>query len=136
MADDKCLTTDTRKWKSFLTPTGSGQKNDGKIRIEKVSNQLKGEHEATMTVLDNLTCDGTTISFSRVETRPGGVKVRVLYKNGIISGPTGGKLFISGKYQEIILPSESAEHLAEPSQMKLDLTDNDTGDWQAEKPVT
>ncbi|MGB8507758.1 MAG: hypothetical protein WCD76_05090 [Pyrinomonadaceae bacterium] len=140
MADDNCLGEGTKKWTSKLTPTGGSPKDDGKIEIKKVSNQLKGKHEKSGADLEDLTCDGTNISFSRVETRSDGTRVRVKYKNGKISGPTAGKFFIDGKYEEVVLPAPPADKSANSSRAesatkrKSGLIDDDTGDWQAEKP--
>ena len=141
MADDNCLATGGIRWKSKLTPTGDRPQDDGTIEIKKVSNQLKGKHEKTGADLEDLMCDGTNISFSRVETKPDGKRIRVLYKNGKISGPTGGKFFINGKYKEVILPAPLASNRSESAPGESGakgkpgfVDDPDTGDWQAEKP--
>jgi hypothetical protein len=146
MAQDDCLATGTKRWESKFKPTGAASFTfESDIEIKKVSNQLRGKHEKTQAALDDLLCDGTTMSFSRVETRtrPDGThfKVRVKYKNGKFSGPTGGKLFINGTYEEIELQTDSDKQAdssargKSATKGKSDRTEPDTGDWQAEKPV-
>lgn len=152
MAQDDCLATGGKRWKSSFRPNGTTSFTfESNIEIRKVSNKLRGKHEQTGADLEDLNCDGTTMSFSRVETRkrPDGTefKVRVKYKNGTFSGPTAGKLFINGKYEEVELHANardsagSAKQSAEPAPGKSatkgssGFTNADTGDWQAEKPV-
>ena len=139
MAEDNCLGDGNKKWTSTLTPTGGSPKDDGTIRIFKESNKLKGKHEKTNVDLENLACDGTNISFDRLEPKAGGTQARVFYTDGKISGPSGGKFHIRGKYREENLPTPAlqnskSERGKSGTKGKPGLVDNETGDWSAERP--
>jgi hypothetical protein len=144
MADDNCLADDDKKWKSELRPTGGEFKSDGKIKITKESNQLKGKHEDSGNDLEDLRCDGTNISFNRKGKRPDGTPIRVFYKNGVISGPSGGKFRITGgTYTEEVIKdaadlsvkSAHGESEANAEADPPDPPESDTGDWKAERPT-
>ena len=53
--------------KSTLTPTNSPPEDDGRIMVTvDVSGNLTGRHEITGASLIHTTCDGQTISFTRI----------------------------------------------------------------------
>lgn len=147
MAHEKCLGT----WeKAKLLPSGGGEKPDGEYEIREESNQLKGKHrkDGKETTLEDLECDGTTLSFSRVETRSNSdgtqFKVRINYNNGTITGPSAGKFRVKGQFVEERLSAplaDTPEQGYEPERGESDtkgrsgFIDADTGDWQAEKPA-
>lgn len=143
MAEDKCLGDGDKKWKSELKPTGGVFKSDGKIKITKESNQLKGKHEDSGNDLEDLKCDGTKISFNRKGKRPDGTPIRVFYEDGVISGPSGGKFRIKGTYTEkvITVPAVPSDKSADRKSKTKDEAqppdppDGDTGDWKAERPT-
>ena len=143
MADDKCLGDGNKKWKSELRPDGNTKFDpDGKIKIFKESNKLKGKHEDSGNDLEDLACDGKKISFSRLGKK-GGKTIRVFYEDGVISGPSGGKFKIKGRYTEKVIgvpavPSDKSAHGRSKTKDEAgppDPPDGDTGDWKAERPT-
>lgn len=140
MAEDNCLTDDTHKWTTTLTPTGGSPEDDGDITIEMVSGVLKGTHEKSKNGLKDVKCDGTNISFNRLGKDAQGRDIRVFYKNGKITGPSGGSFHIRGKYQEVLVTTPPSDEAAGQAQYEAagednpDFIDADTGDWSAEKP--
>ena len=136
MAHEDCLGVGLKEWRSSFKPTGTAVFTlESNIEIkENAAGQLKGKHKKTGAGLDNLSCDGTTISFERKETQPDGSTCTVFYQDGKITH-VPGKVRIDGTYRKVchavVAFKKRAEHVSD----ETNDADDETGNWQAEKPT-
>lgn len=119
MAHDKCKGT----WeKSKLDGV-----DDGKIRVDAhTGNTFTGKHLNTGASLEATSCDGTNISFSRMDTAN---SQRVSYSGEIVQD--GPKFRIrNGRYEKTPVITDGADCSDSPDDQP------DTGgDWESEKPT-
>ena len=119
MADPHCIGI----WrKSKLIPDATGQEeNDGRILVAvDAGGSLIGTHEITGASLQGTTCDGATISFTRITARE-----TVSYWGEINSeDPLIDR--IKGRFERQTLTFDLAFNAE---------TLPDSGDWTAEKPT-
>jgi hypothetical protein len=122
MADDKC----EGDWESRLIPQGGQKEPDGTITISRKRGRLVGEHADSDEF--PVTCDGQTISFTRVGKN---AKKQISYRGNISAD---GKKIENGKFDraDVKLSDDAEPAGARQSQQSAFA---DSGDWEATKPT-
>lgn len=118
MAHDKCIGT----WeKSKLDGA-----DDGRIRVNAhTGNTFTGRHLKTGASLENTSCDGTNISFSRVDTA---ASERVSYRGRIVQDGNKHKIQ-NGRFTRTPARTDSTKGRSGKSAERPDFE----GTWESEK---
>lgn len=133
MAHEACITTISKKWTSTFIRNGQ-KEPDGVIEITERDGKLEGTHLKTGKPLKDVQCDGTTISFSRIEIKNGKEK-EIKYKDATIT--VDGNFYIArGKFEEKDkLDDALAQGEKKYEGQEADVANFSGGDWEAEKPI-